>query len=593
MRTRFTTSRAHIISVLIIINFIFFSNFISPAHAQFENELDFYAGILLYAPDFSYDLSPLDEMAENDEVIIIDEFTDLVALGIEDGSTDISGDATFFGEPALLNDFEPEPGQEGDIEFVPGTYYVYPSHYNSEVGVVIYEVKNSLIYPEANHLEFENNTENPIGFEENSEGAWENISGLSVNLVIPAEYEEKQVQVTIKTLSLDYEIELNETLTWFMDELGYFDSGFSVYQANSNNESKVVSLTYEKENVELWLSSGMGGQTWDGTGMTFSGESKIQLVFYGTVIDDSVDFDVKKLLEYLQINPDKWDEVKPQPKSKTELVLSPTIDIVDEEFNWITAMYTELAWLAEQGIILGISNQKIKEIANSTIAGYDVFAMLKTPEGGFLRFEQGGASFGGPSSQFSEIVDKALGKLKGEPDKPDPEFIPLIILQIIGGIIVITAIGTFAYTRIKRRNILDNINRKNIFEYIRTNQGVHFKKLLRQLNFQPGAMAYHLNVLEKGEFIKSIQDGNLRRFYLYGTRSDFKIALTSIQLRILSIIDERPGISQSKISELLGKNRMLVNYHIKILDDADLISMEKEGRVSKVFTTGNAETYLS
>jgi predicted transcriptional regulator len=308
---------------------------------------------------------------------------------------------------------------------------------------------------------------------------------------------------------------------------------------------------------------------------------------------------MEKILNFFTIRAEKWDEAKQETKTISDLVLSPTIDVVDEEFNWITAMQTELTWLAEQGIITGISDQKIKEIADSTIAGYDIFAVQNRPEQGYLRVEIGDrvggfGSFGDPGSQFSELVDKALGKLKDDSEKPGPkEFIPLIVLQVIGGVIVIAAIGTFAYTRIKRRNILDNINRKNIFEYIRANQGVHFKKLLRKLNFQPGAMSYHLNVLEKGEYIKSIQDGNLRRFYLYGTKSDFKIALTSIQLRILSIVDERPGISQSKISELIGKNRMLVNYHIKILDDADLISMEKEGRVSKVFTTGNAETYLS
>jgi predicted transcriptional regulator len=594
MKSKFEKLKTHLISILIIINFIFLTNLLSPVQAQFNDELDFYAGILLYAPDFSYDLSPLDEMAENGEVIIIDEYSDLVELGIEDGGTDFFDDDTSLEEPGLLGGFETglEPGFEGDLEFIPGTYYVYPSHYNPEVGVVIYEVKNSLVYPEANHLQFENYTKNPLGFEENSEGAWENISGLSVNLVIPAEIMQKKIDVTVKTLSLDYEIELNETITWFMDELGYFDSGFSVYQANSNNESKVVSLTYEKANVELWLSSGMGGQVWDD--ITFQNQSKIQLVFQGTVVDDSIDSDVKKLLNYLQINPDEWDNAKVESESIMDFVLSPTIDIVDEEFNWITAMHSELTWLAEQGIISGISDQKIREIADSTIAGYDVFAVQKTPEQGYLRFELGEGAYGDTSSQFSEIVDKALGKLKEGPDKPGPkEFIPLILLQVIAGIIVISAIGTFAYTRIKRRNILDNINRKNIFEYIKSNQGVHFKALLRKLNFQPGAMSYHLNVLEKGEFIKSIQDGNLRRFYLYGTKSDFKIALTSIQLRILSIVDERPGISQSKISELLGKNRMLVNYHIKILDDADLISMEKEGRVSKVFTTGNAETYLS
>ena len=142
------------------------------------------------------------------------------------------------------------------------------------------------------------------------------------------------------------------------------------------------------------------------------------------------------------------------------------------------------------------------------------------------------------------------------------------------------------------RSVLDNLNRKNIFEHVKANPGVHFNQLLRDLEMQPGALSYHLNVLEKKEYVKSIQDGNYRRFFLYGTSTDFKIALTSIQLRILSIVNERPGISQSKISESIGKNRMLINYHVKILRDAGIISVEKSGRESLCFTTSSAMIYL-
>ena len=188
------------------------------------------------------------------------------------------------------------------------------------------------------------------------------------------------------------------------------------------------------------------------------------------------------------------------------------------------------------------------------------------------------------------------------PAKPPDEHIPsrhptptdeMPYSVILAVIIVLFALGTFSYSRLKRRSLLDNLNRKNIFEHIKSNPGIHFKKLLRELNFQPGAMSYHLNVLEKGEFIKSIQDGNYRRFYLYGAKSDLRIVLTTVQLRILSVVDERPGISQSKISRTIGSNRMLVNYHIKILMDAGILSLEKSGRESQCYTTNAAAYYLT
>jgi predicted transcriptional regulator len=252
-------------------------------------------------------------------------------------------------------------------------------------------------------------------------------------------------------------------------------------------------------------------------------------------------------------------------------------------------MRTELVWLTNQSVISGLNNSGIENISRSVQAGSEIFIDddLDAFESNILNKEVEGWY---DVYSFSEGLDKWL---PGEQVTPSDEWNLYAILGLVIATVVLILMVTFSYTRLKRRAILDNLNRKNIFEHIKANQGVHFKALLRELNFKPGAMSYHLNVLEKGEYIKSIQDGNYRRFYLFGTKSDLKIALTTIQLRILSIVNERPGISQSGISKTIGKNRMLVNYHIKILADAGIISLERSGRESQCYTTGNAETYLT
>ncbi|MCK5774294.1 MAG: winged helix-turn-helix transcriptional regulator, partial [Thermoplasmata archaeon] len=123
-----------------------------------------------------------------------------------------------------------------------------------------------------------------------------------------------------------------------------------------------------------------------------------------------------------------------------------------------------------------------------------------------------------------------------------------LILGLFIAAIVLSMMVLFAYGRIKRKNALDHINRKRIYEIVKEDPGVHFSAISDMLGLKQGVMSHHLNVLEKGEYIRSLQDGKFRRFYLFDESTDFKIALTAIQQRILSVIMEEPGISQTGIS---------------------------------------------
>ncbi len=273
--------------------------------------------------------------------------------------------------------------------------------------------------------------------------------------------------------------------------------------------------------------------------------------------------------------PTKWDE------NKQTYVLYVSLD--PKKLNWSAAMSTELKWLINQSIITGLTELEIQQITRLVYDGSRVIY----ENGTWVTAPRGKDTFDVKMPfNLEDFPDDVPGRKRRIPK----EGVPIIV--IMGAVVALIACGTFSYTRLKRRSILDNLNRKNIFEHIKANSGIHFKKLLRELNFKPGALSYHLNILEKGEYIKSIQHGNMRKFYLYGTKSDLKLVLTTIQLRILSVVDERPGISQSNISKTIGKTRMLVNYHIKIFADANILSIEKSGRESLCYTTSSATPYL-
>jgi DNA-binding transcriptional ArsR family regulator len=303
--------------------------------------------------------------------------------------------------------------------------------------------------------------------------------------------------------------------------------------------------------------------------------------------------------------PTEWMEEPqddPNGSGGSGMMLVPTVDLDPVTLNWNEAMYTELTWLISESIITGLSEDDLSDIRSEVgawYAGWDFRIVYQN--GDWISYNETlsplEAFLGVYQLDLNSLPDSVPTPIVGSdepiPDVEEAEDEDYEFLIFAGALIAIVLLGAFSYSRIKRRSVLDNLNRKNIFEYIKSHPGIHFNELLRELDMQPGSMSYHLNVLEKKEFVKSIQDGNYRRFFMYGAKTDFKIALTSIQLRIISIVDKKPGISQVKISKTIGKNRMLVNYHIKILRDAGILNIERSGRETLCYTTSAAMVYLA
>ena len=558
-RNRRKTSRASVFVFVVIscIAVMWFS--IMPVQACVDPSAGFASEVLLNNSNVTYDFSTLKNYAK-------DGFVNIIKIEEAEGASD-----TFESDPKEEESPYPDSGNPDEIEndWEPGIYYLYRSHYASELGVVIHEETG---LPDVLTL-----------------------SGLSLNLVIPTKLSEITIKWETAILNLDLELELDESLIEFMENQGYEESGTAETTGGTyeDPEEKLVGIVFSKGEAEIYLSCGEGGKTLDGK--TGAGETVIWVEGAEDTIDSGIDQDIKDMLEFLNVNPDEWDDAKREKHSRQEYAFVPSVSIDPKILDWSTAMRFELEWLINQSIISGLTENDIQQIASNAKAGNAGYNSRVIYANGTWKsyFETGAATFKDDCGSLVRLTLNDLPAIAGKEITNSPKEFTYTSFVIIGAIVAFIALGTFSYSRLKRRSILDNLNRQNIFEYIKANPGVHFKKLLRELNFKPGALSYHLNVLEKEEYIKSIQHGNYRRFYLFGTKSDLKIALTSIQLRILSIVNERPGISQSNISKTLGKNRMLINYHIKILADAGILSLEKSGRESQCFTTETTEHYLT
>lgn len=164
------------------------------------------------------------------------------------------------------------------------------------------------------------------------------------------------------------------------------------------------------------------------------------------------------------------------------------------------------------------------------------------------------------------------------------EFLFSVVFRTILIVIIILVISLVMYSKIKRKNLLQNAQRKRIYDYIRENPGKHYRAILNDLELPMGVLTYHLNRLEKAQYLTSRQDGMFRRFYLKSPKTDMRLFLSDIQKSILNVIKENKGISQTKIAEKIGVSRKVVNYHVGILDQAGLILVESHGRESACFS---------
>ena len=142
------------------------------------------------------------------------------------------------------------------------------------------------------------------------------------------------------------------------------------------------------------------------------------------------------------------------------------------------------------------------------------------------------------------------------------------------------------YTRIQKEDVLDQFVRGQIYGLIKSNPGVHYNHIMRELDIKNGTLSYHLYILEKTGMIKSRREGMRYRVF-YPT--DMKLPekeryrLSELQLKILEVIKKHRGTSQKEIAKLLNEKHQTINYNIKILQKAGLIDLDKKGRRTSCF----------
>ena len=128
--------------------------------------------------------------------------------------------------------------------------------------------------------------------------------------------------------------------------------------------------------------------------------------------------------------------------------------------------------------------------------------------------------------------------------------------------------------------MLDNKTRHALLGIIITNPGIHYKAIMREFDLKNGVAAYHLDVLERDNFIRSVRDGRLKRFYSTDTKVPLDRRATPEELReeILELVVANPGISQKEVVNELGVESDTVGYHLRAMVADGTIKDERRGK---------------
>ncbi len=156
---------------------------------------------------------------------------------------------------------------------------------------------------------------------------------------------------------------------------------------------------------------------------------------------------------------------------------------------------------------------------------------------------------------------------------------------------MLAGIGGPLFSRIASHKILDNDVRNRVHECITNTPGVTIKEITQLLGIGWGTAVYHLARLEQERLIVSERHRQFRRYFKNGGGivNDDKTAFSELKnpmtQRLAAEITSHPGTIQKDLCATVGISASLAHKHLSRLEQAQLLTKQREWKIVKYFPT--------
>jgi DNA-binding MarR family transcriptional regulator len=138
---------------------------------------------------------------------------------------------------------------------------------------------------------------------------------------------------------------------------------------------------------------------------------------------------------------------------------------------------------------------------------------------------------------------------------------------------------------------------EQIFAFIKTHPGAHFRQIKRELNLAMGVVQYHLYKLEREKRVASRRRGLYKRFYPNLTFGDSQLEILDVlsqetERDLLLFLIQNPDATQTELSEYGNISPASINWHMRRLTSSGLIEVRRDGTSVRYLVKGSHHDIL-
>jgi predicted transcriptional regulator len=130
---------------------------------------------------------------------------------------------------------------------------------------------------------------------------------------------------------------------------------------------------------------------------------------------------------------------------------------------------------------------------------------------------------------------------------------------------------------------LDLESRREIYQVVHHTPGIHFRELLRRLDYAQGTVQYHLRWLTTHNLVEAASDGEFTRYYpAREFTPDDKSTLSALRRQysreVIAHLAADGPLTTTELADRVGKSVSTVSWHLSRLHEVGLVTKRRDGR---------------